>query len=319
MLGGRDDGRATLPAMWEAISALAQAGLLLAALGTLLVAWTTGLIPRLIESERRRPQIGVQLVTVTPQDNDTTPIPESQLPGHLYWLREAFTRDSQDWSRYPKQKHWLVVDNVGTGPAVRVSVRYKVTAYDVDAQTPPTWRPDPTNGTHEGVFEVLHVNAGAQKYAPIHIDTTYFPAYKIEWFPPEIRGLDNLDYSAQWTDLGAAVRVVEKNNRETWDSLRSTSWAASRASSITVTVNGVQPTARGLSMNVLATASSAHGAVSSKPIQVFVTDNASVALGPFYVFSGNPLDVDLPRLASGAYLVTASADGVSASTSLHVP
>ena len=292
---------------WAILGSGAEAALAVIAVGSLWLAWRAGLFDRKAEKQRRQPQIGFELVLLPPDEAMRTATPPAQLPAQSIFFNKALERDPQDWPQYPKQKYSLVVDNGGLGPAVRVTVPYTLTVWDIDQHG--TRRKDET-ASHGGTFEALHVGPSLQKRTSHVVETTYFPAFKLELGTPSIVGLGGTDESERWTDAGNPFRFVDLDNNAMWTGLRTTSWIPSRPASVDVHLVSEQRQQGTVVLTVVATPKSATGAAIPWTLEAWVTGGTG-AFGPYLVVSGTPREIRVGQLPPGSYTIIANAQQAS--------
>ena len=115
-------------------TALATWGLVLLGASSLLIAWRSGIFARRTEEGRRRPQIGFSPYPLRVEESQRHAMPPIASEAHWRFRAKASTRDPLDFTAYPTQRYSIYVDNGGLGPAVRVSIPYTLTVWDVDEQ-----------------------------------------------------------------------------------------------------------------------------------------------------------------------------------------
>ena len=219
--------------------------------------------------------------------------------------------------RYPTQRHRILVDNGGLGPAVSVRIPYNLTVFDIDELG--TSRVDDL-ASQSGEFVVLHVPAGAQKISDLILDTTYFPSFKLELGAPVVLGLDSVDYSKNWTDAGSEFRTVEVHNKELWDSLRSAIWIPSRPTQLDLRITGAARREQStLVLPLMAAVKNVRGEIIPQLVSVWVISGPDLTLGPFSLTSGAPQELRLGSAPSGVYEVLANVQSLVQKESIVIP
>lgn len=257
---------------------------------------------------------------MTPEESSRHPVPPEQLDGYRRFQEKAKTRHPQNWYEYPQVKHTIYLDNGGLGPAVRVTVPYRLVVWDVDEQQ--VRRKDDL-ASHEGQFEVLHVPPGQQKYADYHVDTTFYPAYRLELMAPRIVDLQGNDAPDAFTDAGEKFRSVEVDNTANWEQLRISVWDQALPASSAIALAGSVTRGHGgtVVVPVVTTATSRAGAPISWNTVVWLMNAAALPpwIGPFTVLTGSTVGLSLGNLPGGDYTLVVSAGETNSRLPFTVP
>jgi hypothetical protein len=304
-----------MSAEWTASAA--TVGLLLVAIASFAIAWWSGIFTRKTEGERRTPQIGYATYLLPDDQSRKTLLPPEQQAAVERFRLKAMRRDPADWQSYPSQKHSVWVDNGGLGPAVRVTIPYDLTVYDVDDDG--IRRLDDL-ATHHGTFEIIHIAAGAQRYSDYVIDTTYYPFYRLELAEPVIIGLDGKDCSSRFTDAGLRFRELEIDNVPVWDAWRRIVWGPSKPSSVELVFHALpRRETQTVVVPVTASAKAANGTVIAWSMTIMLTSPEGSVMGPFQVQSGLPAELRIGASSAGEYVLNVWAQQAQATARVIVP